>query len=99
MVKKQAKQTIASLKKQIIPILKKHHVKKAGIFGSYARGEQKKNSDVDILILPPKRMGLEFVALALELEEKLDKKVDLVSYRGIHPLVKDYILRDEVRIL
>ena len=99
MVKKQVKQSLASLKKQIIPILKRHKVKKAGIFGSYARGEQNKKSDVDVLILPPKGMGLEFVALALELEEKLHKKVDLLSYRAIHPLLKDYILKDEVRII
>lgn len=41
---------IESIKKKIVPILKKHGVVRAGIFGSYARGEQNKNSDVDILI-------------------------------------------------
>ena len=43
-------ETLASIKRKIIPILKKNHVVRAGIFGSYARGEQKKNSDIDILI-------------------------------------------------
>lgn len=80
-------------------ILLKHEIKKAGIFGSYARGEQKKNSDVDIIILPTRGMGLEFVGVQLEIEDKLGKKVDLLSYNGIHPLLKKEILEDEVRII
>ncbi len=39
---------IEKIKKKIVPILKKNKVVRAGIFGSYARGENKKNSDVDI---------------------------------------------------
>lgn len=97
--KNQSKQTLASLKKQIIPILKKHHVKKAGIFGSYARGEQNKKSDVDVLILPPKGMGFAFFGIEIELEEALGKKVDVVSYRGLSPYLKKRILNEEVRIL
>ena len=42
--------TIASIKRKIVPLLKQEGIKKAGIFGSYARGEAKKNSDIDILI-------------------------------------------------
>ena len=87
------------LKPKIIRILKKYGVKKAGIFGSYSRGDQKKKSDIDILIQPPRGMGIQFFALAIELEEKLGKKVDLVSYNGINPHLKDSILKDEVRIL
>ena len=93
------KNKINQIKKPIVDILKKHRIRKAGIFGSYARGEEKNNSDVDILIMPTEGMGLEFVEIVLELEEKLGKKVDLVSYRGIHPLLKKYILKDEVRII
>ena len=44
-------------------------------------------------------MGIEFFGLNLELEEKLGKKVDLVSYNGISPHLKDLILKQEVRIL
>lgn len=85
--------------KKIISILKKYDVKKAGVFGSFARGEQKKKSDIDILIEPPARMGLKFVGLALDLEKKLGRKVDLVSYNGISPYLKKSILEDEKRIL
>ena len=44
------KKQLNTLKKKIIPILKKNHVVRAGIFGSYATGEAKKKSDVDILV-------------------------------------------------
>jgi len=87
------------LKRKIIPILKHNGVIKAGIFGSYARGEQKKTSDIDILVQPPKGMGLKFVGMNLELEKKLGKKVDLITYKSIHPYLKKYILDDEVRII
>ena len=90
---------LRQIAKIVVPILKKQGIKKAGIFGSYARGDQKKKSDIDLLIQPKKGMGLEFVGLALELEEKLGKKVDLVTYRSLHPYLKKSILSSEVRIL
>ena len=90
---------IEKIKPQIIKILKKNKIKKAGIFGSYARGKPKKNSDIDILIEPAKGMGLEFIGVKLELEDKLRRKVDLVTYKGIHPLLKKRILNEEVRII
>ena len=42
--------TVSELKKKITPILKSHDVKKAGFFGSFARGDYNKKSDIDILI-------------------------------------------------
>jgi uncharacterized protein len=90
---------ISGIKKKIIPILRKNDVVRAGIFGSYARGEAKKKSDIDIIIQPPRGMGLGFVGMKLELEEKLGKKVDLLTYNSISPYLKKYILDDEVRII
>ena len=87
------------IKPKIIQVLKKNNVKKAGIFGSYSRGEQKKNSDVDILIEPPKNIGFGFFGIAIELEDKLGKKVDLISYNGINHLLKNRILSQEIKIL
>jgi len=77
---------------RIKTILKKNNIARAGIFGSYARGEAKKNSDVDILI---KFNGglLSLVNLERELEESLGKKVDLLPYGGIHRLLKKRILK------
>jgi predicted nucleotidyltransferase len=99
LLSKKIDKTIKNLKFKIIPLLKKNNVKKAGIFGSYSRGEQKKNSDVDIIIEPAENMGFGFVGLQFELEKKLKKKVDLITYNFINPHIKKYILNDEVRIL
>lgn len=84
---------------KIMKVLKKYHIKKAGIFGSYVRGEQKKDSDIDILVEPPKGIGFGFVGIQFELEDELKIKVDLVSYNGLSPYLKDKILGEEVRIL
>ena len=86
--------------KQIIPTLKRNDVIKAGLFGSFARGEAKKKSDVDILIKFKGRKSLiDLAGLEIELENKLGKKVDLLTYSSIHPLLKKRILGEEVRIL
>lgn len=87
------------IKNKIIKILVKHKVRKAGIFGSYARGEQKMNSDIDIIIEPPRGTGFGFVRIVFDLEDKLGKKVDLLTYNGINPLLKRRILEEERRIL
>ncbi len=97
-VKKKPNEIIKLIPK-IIEILKRNNIKKAGIFGSYARGDFKKNSDIDIIVQPAKGMGLEFVGLALELEDNLNKKIDLLTYKSIHPLIKKRVLEEEIRII
>ena len=92
-------ETIRKIAPKIIKILKKNNVKKASIFGSYARGEQKKNSDIDILIEPPEGIGYGFIKIEFELEDELGRKVDLLSYKAIHPLLKKRILKEEVRLI
>lgn len=93
-----------SLKKIIrisLPILKKNGVVEAGIFGSYARGEQKKSSDIDMLVkIRNKRLSLlGFSHLINELTEELGVKVDLVEYDALKPLLKKDILKEEIRII
>jgi uncharacterized protein len=84
---------------KIKEILFKKNIKKAGIFGSYARGDQKEDSDIDILIEPTEGMGLEFYGLYNDLKKELGMKVDLLTYDSINPHLKQYILGDEVRII
>ncbi len=96
------KNDIAEIRRIIVPILKKNGVVKAGIFGSYARGEATKKSDVDILIkfnARARKSLLDIVELELELEEKVGKKVDLVEYSVIHPRLKEQILHEEVTVI
>ncbi|MBT3404734.1 nucleotidyltransferase family protein [archaeon] len=92
---------ISAIKKKVIPTLKKYNVKRAGIFGSYARGNENKKSDIDILVeIGDKNFSLfDLIRLKLYLEKKLEKKVDLVEYSSIHPLIKEEALKEEVRII
>lgn len=99
LLKNKIEKSINKIKPKIIEILKKNHVTKAGIFGSYSRGEQKKSSDIDIIIEPPKGIGFRFFRISTELENKLGKKVDLITYKGINRLLKDKILSQEIRII
>src|SRR3989338_8359463 len=70
------KKQLERIKRISIPILKKNGVVKAGIFGSYARGEAKKNSDIDLLIkFKGRKSLLDLSGLKIELESKLTKKV------------------------
>jgi len=91
---------IEKLKSKIVKVLKENGVRRAGIFGSYARGEQKKNSDIDILIEIDNSLSLlDFIGIKLDLENELKKRVDLVEYRAIKPLMRKTVLDEEVSIL
>lgn len=92
---------IKKIKRRIVSILKERGVVKAGIFGSYARGEQKKNSDIDILIeIRDNNVSLfDLIALKRILEIAVKKKVDLVEYECIRDELKQNILRDEISII
>ena len=82
-----------------VPILKRRAVKRAGIFGSSARGEARPR-DVDLLVDLPRPYGLfSFLSLKQELEEALGTGVDLVSYSSLKPRLRERILRDEVALL
>lgn len=89
------------LVKKIVKILKRRGVAKAGIFGSYARRESKKKSDIDILIeVKGRKFSLfDLVGLQMELEKEIGIKVDLLTYGSISPYLKKEILESEVRII
>ena len=88
--------TIEEIKKVSIPIAKKYGVKKLALFGSYARGEQKANSDIDFLIEKGKIQGLEFFGFINNLEDDLGVHVDVMTYNSLREsLISDSIC-DEV---
>ncbi len=87
---------IKELKVKIVPVLKKYGVVRAGLFGSVARGEVKKRSDIDILVEFEKGKSLlDLAGLKIELEEILKREVDIVTYNSLHPLLKEIILKEE----
>lgn len=88
------------IKNKAVPVLKEAGVTRSYIFGSYVRGEERRDSDIDMLVELPKGTGLfAFVNLKRKLENALKKKVDLVTYKSIHPSLKDNILRELLAIL
>jgi uncharacterized protein len=90
---------IEEIKEKVTPILKEEGVLRSAIFGSVVRGEDTKDSDVDILIQPPEGMTLfGLVALERKLGEAVGKKVDLVTYRSLHHLLRDRIMAEQVPI-
>jgi len=86
---------MADLTQKTIPVLKKYGVAKAAVFGSYARNKAKKNSDIDLLVEIKKNISLlDFSALKQELQQTLNRQVDLVEYSQIKPMLKQSILED-----
>lgn len=66
-----------------------------GVFGSYARGENTKHSDIDILYNFNNCFSLfDIIEAKQELERQLNNSVDLVDYKAIHPLLRDNIIKD-----
>ena len=83
----------------IIETLKPYQPKSIGLFGSVARNEENSDSDIDILFSLYKPIGLFTLSkIHFELEEKLHKKVDLVSENGLSKFIKDKVLK-EVRYI
>ena len=73
---------------------KKYGFDAIAVFGSYSREQQSEASDVDILVEFSQPIGIEFIDLAEELEKVLNKRVDLVSKRGIKPAYFKQIERE-----
>jgi len=79
----------------IIETMKPYQPKTIGLFGSVARNEENSESDVDILFSLQKPIGLFTLAkIQFELEEKLHKKVDLVSENGLNKFIKEKVLNE-----
>jgi predicted nucleotidyltransferase len=66
-------------------LMQKYPIASIGLFGSIVRDDFTENSDIDIIVEFNDKIGIEFIDLANELEDKLNWKVDLVSKRGIKP--------------
>jgi len=77
----------------------KYYVKAIGVFGSYVHGQQKKTSDIDILVEFSKPVGF-FTYLNLEeyLEKQLGVNVDLVTKNALKPAIGKYILSEVLYI-
>ncbi len=87
---------------ELKPILKERfQVETIGVFGSYSREEQKKKSDVDILVtfVEPNDIDLlDFIEIKQFLRRKLNTKVDLVTKNALKPRIRDKILQETIYV-
>ena len=77
-------------------VLENFGVKKIGLFGSFVRGEQKKNSDIDFLVEFKIATFDNYMGLRSDLAKKFRQKVDLVSIKALKERIKPYILKEVI---
>lgn len=78
-------------------ITARYKVKKIGVFGSFVRGEQNANSDIDILVEFEKEADLfDLMGVSLMLEEELQRKVDVIPQRALRKEFRKTVLRETV---
>ena len=80
---------------EILTIAERHGIRDVRVFGSMARGDGDETSDVDLLVsLPPQRTGLSLGALLMEVQELLQRRVDVVTEKSLHPSLRERILQE-----
>jgi len=91
---------INSIKEVILGVLKKHPIKKAAIFGSFARNEANDSSDIDLLIESSQPFTLfDLLRLENELNKATSRKIDIVEFAAIKTSIRANVLKDAITIL
>lgn len=91
------KELLKTKRAEILRIAAKHGGRNVRVFGSVAREEEGKHSDIDLLVeLEPGRSLMDHAAMLLELQESLGYRVDVISDRGIKHRIRDIILREAI---
>ena len=100
---KEYDQAMIKTKQDILAALERHRfrlrdlgVKRIGLFGSFVRGDQRPDSDVDLLVEfePEKKTFDGFIEISLFLEEALQHRIELVTVESLSPYIGPYILRE-----
>ena len=81
-------------KEKIVEICERNDIEFCALFGSFARGEADSESDIDLLVRFSKPKGFDWVDAALEIEDVLGRKVDLVTENSLSPHIREFILKD-----
>ena len=92
--------TVQQIKETVAGYFKDKPVKEVYLFGSYARGEAKEDSDIDLgIVMDDTRMNLwQYAGMALGLEESLNRRIDLVEINLMHSWVKRGFEKDKMEI-
>lgn len=86
---------ICRYKNQILRIAEQRGIRHVRLFGSMVRGDALPDSDVDLLVeLEPGRSGLALGGFLMDVSELLDRKVDVVTEKALHPRIREVVLRE-----
>lgn len=94
---------LATIQKIVQKVVEQQHVtrsvKSVSIFGSAARGEMNQKSDIDLIIEFEQPVSLfDFIGVKLDFEDALKRKVDLLTPKSVHPLLKEEIFNSAKKI-
>jgi len=91
---------IQDIRERVVPTLRRFGVVRAGVFGSVVRGEARPDSDLDLLVeFEQGRTLFDLIDLKVELTRVLGREADVLTYRSLHPSLRDRVLADEVALL
>ena len=80
---------------EIRAIAERHGIRDVRVFGSMARGDADETGDVDLLVsLPPQRTGLSLGALLIDVQDLLQRRVEVVTEKSLHPALRERILQE-----
>jgi uncharacterized protein len=80
-------------------VAERHGGKRVRVFGSFARGDNRSNSDLDLLIdLEPGRSLLDLIAIKQDLEDLLARRVDVVTEQSISPYMRDAVIQEAIAL-
>ena len=92
-------QSLAEKRGEILKVAASHGARNLRVFGSFARGEERPDSDIDLLVeMAPDRSLLDIIAIKNALEDITHRKVDVVTEKALSPHIRDKILEDAVSI-
>ena len=93
-------QLLTSNREEILRIAAKHGARNVRVFGSFARGEARLDSDVDFLVeMEPSRSLFDLAHMMLDLQDLLGRKVDVVEAEAVHWYIRDQVLNEAVPVL
>jgi len=91
--------TLREKRDRILAITRQHGARNVRVFGSIARGEGKRDSDLDVLVeLELGRSLLDIIAIKQDLEDLLNTKVDVVTEAAVSPYMRDQVLRQAISL-
>lgn len=86
--------TLQEISEKAKPVFEKYGIKRARVFGSFARGDARPDSDLDLLVEYSRPLGFDYVTLHEELKERLGRDVDLVTDESMNEFLRPYIIPD-----